>query len=210
MKTTVPAQDKNSTPSKKKRKTATTIDGYTLNVQHTDRVTAYPLPQRIPGGPQTRGTKNQHNRGTFKEEMDTTYAWLVSNTQVQESDGGYFKCWVVDTTATGISLQPSGYARISFYGAYYMVHIFSWLYHHPGHQLQNDASHLCGNKLCIRHVVDETREVNNSRSGCLGYVMNEANEDDHTAIKLCKHNPPCVRVTLYSVDNDVVELGKEQ
>jgi len=209
-KTTAPTtsddRGKKEPPKKKPRKKATTEDGYNVNEELKLRVPKYPLPMRF-DDPDTKVTKrkgsNQHTQLSFEDDFDATYAWVVSNTQIRPSPGGgHFKCWILNTDAKGIKLQESGgYARISFRGAYYMAHVFAWLYLHPGQRLQHDASHECGNKLCIRHIADETREYNNSRSGCLGYVMNP---DGTNIIKLCTHESPCKRVTLYDQVNIVV------
>jgi len=154
---------------------------------------------------------NQYNKPSFEDDMDNTYAWLISNTQIQPSEGGgHFKCWIVDTTAIGIQVLPTtGYARFSFRGVYCMAHVFTWLYHHPGQKLNNDASHICGKNLCVRHIVDEPREYNNSRSGCIGYLIdpmnnNNNNNNNNNIVKLCTHDPPCKTVKLYNLYNTVI------
>jgi hypothetical protein len=194
----------------KKRRISSTQELYEENVNLPFRVPKYSPNQRFDGTNTFKKRKavNQYNKPTFEEDSNNTYAWLISNTRVQPSEGGgHFKCWILDTQAQGIQILPAtGYARISFRGAYYMAHVFAWLYHHPGQRLQHDASHECGNKLCIRHIADETREYNNSRSGCLGYLIDL--NDNNIMIKHCTHESPCKRVTLYNPAN-IVNLPKE-
>jgi len=212
MKTTAPEKntegsDEGQMP-KKPRRSSTTKELYEENAKHPSRIPKYALDQWFDGSSTFTKRKpvNQYNKPNFEQDLNDTYAWLITNTKVQPSEGGgHFKCWIVDTTATGIQLQPSGYARISFRGAYYMVHVFAWIYHNPGKKLQDDGSHLCGNQLCVRHVHDESREYNTSRRGCLGYLVDP---NGNNIVKHCKHNPSCKKTTLYHPENRT-DLSKE-
>jgi len=172
------------------------------------RIPKYTLDQRFDNNNtfSKRKPVNQYNKPDFEQDLDDTYAWLITNTKVQHSvGGGHFKCWIIDIDATGMQPQSSGYVRISFCGIYYMAHIFAWIYHNPGKMLENDISHLCGNQLCVRHVHDESHEYNISRKGCLGYLIDS---NGHDILQYCTHIPPCKKTTLYFPENKV-NLSKE-
>jgi hypothetical protein len=193
--------------SKKAKPSSTTKGLYEENL-YFSRIPKYTLDQRFDNDDtfSKRKPVNQYSKSDFEQDLDDTYAWLITNTKVQYSiGGGHFKCWIVDTTAIGMQLQNSGYVRVSFRGVYYMAHIFAWIYHNPGKKLQNDGSHLCGNQLCVRHIYDESHEYNISRRGCLGYLIDS---NGHNILQHCTHIPPCKKTTLYFPENKV-NLSKE-
>lgn len=74
----------------------------------------------------------------------------------------------------------------------YYVHRIAFVALH-GRDIQQTGSHLCGNSNCFNpyHIVDEPQAVNNSRQGCLGFIVC----DSHLIVlhRLCQHDPPCIK-----------------
>lgn len=55
-----------------------------------------------------------------------------------------------------------------------------------------EVSHLCDVQNCVEptHIILESRSCNMSRRSCPGYCIHKQH-----LLRLCKHDPPCVRVT---------------
>src|SRR5437016_5227025 len=120
-----------------KRRTSTTDELYEENVKMSERQVTHSALTRF-NNRTNRPTVNQYNKPSFTADFDNTYAWLISNTSIKQSaPSGHFKCWTPYEDTKGIQLQNSGYYRISYRGAYYMAHVFTWIYHHPGQAVHN-------------------------------------------------------------------------
>jgi hypothetical protein len=73
-----------------------------------------------------------------------------------------------------------------------LTHVFTWSYHHP-QEKPISVSHLCGRARCCRpsHLHSEPMPVNNSRSGCVGYIRK-----GNQYYLVCEHNPACLKIIV--------------
>lgn len=108
-----------------------------------------------------------------------------------------------------MATKPGGYAQVSVGGAELLTinQLVAWeTCADGGHSFIADrpqASHLCGNAWCIqkRHILWEAAGANNWRKGCIPTVLLE----DRKVVRLCRHNPPCVKLLAAMEQLDLYE-----
>jgi hypothetical protein len=142
--------------------------------------------------------KNQYTQETLEQRWDDRFKWLCSISQVIHPDyvspeETSLDCWVADDLAPGITKHPTkGYLRLNFMRAKIFIHIFAWLYFHPGEFKKGkpyEFSHRCGNPKCWNphHIFVEEKIINLSRSKCHGLLIINGK-----AYKDCDHWPVCL------------------
>jgi Zinc-binding loop region of homing endonuclease len=147
-------------------------------------------------------SKNQHTTAAWNIEFDKTYWNLLNKTTESDALNNKFTCWILSEQK---GIDPSGflffflilnylgaYFRMTFNGEKLLAHVFTWSYHHPKEKPIR-VSHICGRASCCRpsHLHSETMNINNSRSGCIGFVQRK-----NKFFLVCKHQPSCLRITI--------------
>lgn len=180
------------------------------NKQNLNRQVPYSQDERFPTC-EVRPRINQYTKSDIGTEFNSTYKWLISNTEIKKNETEHFQCWKPKHGISGIDNTVVGYKRMSFNGKKVLCHVLVWLFHHPGISMENDdVSHRCHNNWCCRpsHLVKEDRMTNKSRDHCLGYLVDR--DDTKIVIKVCDHEPPCRTSSYFSRMKDYVTLEFEQ
>lgn len=180
------------------------------NVRNPNReIRYYPdqrwvTPQIVPRG----ANFNQYIVPDIEVYLNSTYKWLVQNTEQVADPTNSFTCWV-PPNGNGISSTNAGYKRLNWLNGKIQCHQFVWLYHSPGEMIELDISHLCANPGCCRldHLCEESRNDNIGRRGCPGYLIHRRTG---LVIRVCKHDPTCRKSQYYDRNNIVRNFVAQQ
>jgi hypothetical protein len=110
----------------------------------------------------------------FRHCSRRSYEDLVKSCRLEWCAAHLFDCWIPDPERRkGLEKLPSGYFRLNFDGRDVQVHVFTFLYWKPGHRVELDISHLCGNPSCCNpaHLCEEDRDSNLKRRFCPGGIL---------------------------------------
>jgi len=180
-----------------------------LNQNNESREPQFDLDHRFSDAVLQSRKCNQYTRNSEIEEFNLSYRWLITVTAEKPGIEGIFVCW--EPQGPGIDTNKTGYHRMGFKHTKVMCHVLSWLYHHPGETTEDgDISHLCHNSNCCRpsHLFKESRSINKSREGCVGYAL--SSDDPSIIIRVCQHLPSCCVARWFSPTSDTVDLKKNQ
>lgn len=122
----------------------------------------------------------EHHRRVHSRRDDQTGCWIWT---AQSTNGNGYPSI---KAAPRIARQPPGVQA-------------QWLLHRvalvsvTGVDIQGEASHLCGVRLCFNpaHLCDESHAINESRKSCVGHLV--CAWHGHPIGNFCQHVPGCIR-----------------
>jgi hypothetical protein len=138
------------------------------------------------------GRKNPIVISTWTEQQCLD-KWMIEMVNTEELDNSvlcspFSSCHIwKGSTQNGYPSVSQGHAKSKI-----KMHILSAWTRQRRVPLSNEVvSHLCNRKLCINpnHLVIESIKTNNSRVGCVGYMI----DFDNNIWQLCPHDKPCLR-----------------
>jgi hypothetical protein len=128
---------------------------------------------------------------TDQEKIQNAYNRIVS--LAEPITVNMVTCEVI-SPGKGLSRKANGTLYCSVGSAKKIATRVAYEYYHGSTTGNDDVSHLCHNKDCIKesHLVLESHADNMARINCPGYILVARTK---ALIKVCGHNPPCKVVT---------------